>query len=93
MTARADMVSHFRRAGIDLTPQPMEVAPANYNYLGGLRIDEQAESLTIKGLYAAGEAAGGWGGIESTGRDRFFGSFPKWSYENKVAPIDSIPGV
>jgi fumarate reductase (CoM/CoB) subunit A len=31
--------SHFRRAGIDITWQPMEVAPGNHTYLGGARID------------------------------------------------------
>ncbi len=67
MTARADMVSHFKRAGIDLTWQPMEVAPANHTCLGGLRVNENAESMTIPGLYAAGEAAGGWGGSNRLG--------------------------
>ena len=67
MTARADMVSHFKRAGIDLTWQPMEVAPANHTCLGGLRVDEHAESTTVEGLYAAGESAGGWGGSNRLG--------------------------
>ena len=67
MSARADMVSHFKRAGIDLTWQPMELAPGNHTYLGGLRIDENAESMTIRGLIAAGEAAGGWGGSNRLG--------------------------
>jgi fumarate reductase (CoM/CoB) subunit A len=67
LTARADMTSHFKRAGVDLTWQPMEVAPANHTWLGGLRVDEHAESSTIKGLYAAGEAAGGWGGSNRLG--------------------------
>jgi len=67
MTARADMVSQFKRAGIDLTWQPMEVAPGNHTYLGGLRIDEYAKSTTLEGLYAGGEAAGGWGGSNRLG--------------------------
>jgi fumarate reductase (CoM/CoB) subunit A len=66
-TARADMLSHFKRAGIDLTWQPMEVAPGNHTWLGGLRIDETAEAVTLKGLYAGGEAAGGWGGSNRLG--------------------------
>jgi fumarate reductase (CoM/CoB) subunit A len=67
MTARKDMVSHFKRAGVDLTWQPMEVAPANHTCLGGLRVDEQVQSTTIEGLYAAGEAVGGWGGSNRLG--------------------------
>ncbi len=67
MTARQDMVSHFKRAGVDLTWQPMEVAPANHTCLGGLRVNEHAESTTIEGLYAAGESVGGWGGSNRLG--------------------------
>ena len=66
-TARKDMYSHFKRAGVDLTWQPMEVAPANHTCLGGLRVDEHTESTTITGLYAAGESAGGWGGSNRLG--------------------------
>ena len=66
-TARADMFSHFKRAGVDLTWQPMEVAPANHTCLGGLRVNEHAASSTIEGLYAAGESAGGWGGSNRLG--------------------------
>jgi fumarate reductase (CoM/CoB) subunit A len=75
MTARADMVSHFKRAGIDLTWQPMEVAPANHTCLGGMRVDENAESTTIRGLYAAGEAAGGWGGSNRLGGNALAATF------------------
>jgi succinate dehydrogenase/fumarate reductase flavoprotein subunit len=67
MTARADIVSHLKRGGIDLAWQPMEVAPGLHSHLGGLRIDENAESMTIEGLYAAGEASGGWGGSNRLG--------------------------
>lgn len=67
MTARADMASHFKRAGVDLTWQPMEVAPANHTCLGGLRVDEHAKSTKIEGLFAAGESAGGWGGSNRLG--------------------------
>ncbi len=67
MTARADIVSHLKRGGIDLAWQPMEVAPGLHSFLGGLRIDENGESMTIKGLYGAGEAAGGWGGSNRLG--------------------------
>jgi fumarate reductase (CoM/CoB) subunit A len=66
-TARADIVSHYKRAGIDLAWQPMEIAPGNHTWLGGLRIDENAESTAIQGLYAGGEAAGGWGGSNRLG--------------------------
>lgn len=62
MKTRTDILNHYKLAGIDLTWQPMEVTPGNHTYLGGLRIDENCESTNLKSLYAAGEAAGGWGG-------------------------------
>lgn len=67
MTARGEMVSTFKRAGIDLAWQPLQIAPGNHTYLGGLRIDERTESTKIEGLFAAGEAAGGWGGSNRLG--------------------------
>ena len=44
MTARSDMVSHYKRGGIDLTWQPTEVAPGLHSFLGGLRISGQLRS-------------------------------------------------
>lgn len=67
MRARGDFVNHYKRAGVDITWQPIEVAPGNHTYLGGLRIDENAAARTLKGLYAGGEAAGGWGGSNRLG--------------------------
>jgi fumarate reductase (CoM/CoB) subunit A len=74
-TARADIVSHYKRAGVDLTWQPMEIAPGNHTWLGGLRIDEHAESTVIQGLYAGGEAAGGWGGSNRLGGNALAAAF------------------
>ncbi len=67
METRKDMVSVFKRAGIDITWQSLEVAPGLHSFLGGLRIDGTTESSVIKGLFAGGEAAGGWGGANRLG--------------------------
>ena len=54
------------KAGVDLTKQPLEMAPAAHTCLGGVSID--AESRTsISGLYAAGEVAGGVHGANRIG--------------------------
>ena len=45
------------RAGLDITREPAEVAPAAHTSLGGIRINEKCEA-SIEGIYAAGEAAG-----------------------------------
>jgi succinate dehydrogenase/fumarate reductase flavoprotein subunit len=45
---------HF---GIDITKDPIEVAPAAHYQLGGIQISERGET-NVTGLYAAGECAG-----------------------------------
>ncbi|MEP9353897.1 FAD-binding protein [Xanthobacter sp. KR7-65] len=47
--------------GIDLTRQPVEVAPIAHYHMGGIRVDT-AMRTTLPGLYAAGEAVGGANG-------------------------------
>lgn len=45
-------------AGIDVRRQAVEIFPEHHYQNGGVRIDENART-TVRGLYAAGEAAGG----------------------------------
>lgn len=47
--------------GIDLTQQPIEVAPIAHYHMGGIRVDDTLQS-GIPGLYACGEAIGGVNG-------------------------------
>ncbi|MHA1526477.1 MAG: FAD-binding protein, partial [Promethearchaeota archaeon] len=44
--------------GIDIRKEPMEVTPTTHHVMGGLKID-QLTKTNIKGLFAAGEVAGG----------------------------------
>jgi succinate dehydrogenase/fumarate reductase flavoprotein subunit len=44
--------------GIDLTREPIEIAPAVHYFMGGIEITPRAETR-VAGLYAAGEVAGG----------------------------------
>lgn len=55
------MVKQFRNfAGVDITRQPMEVAPTAHHFMGGVRIrPEDGRSTTVEGLYPAGEAEAG----------------------------------
>ena len=53
-------------AGVDITKQPMEMAPAAHTCLGGVTIDANGKT-SITGLYAAGEAAGGVHGANRIG--------------------------
>ncbi|MDD5014186.1 MAG: FAD-binding protein [Atribacterota bacterium] len=54
------------KAGIDITKEPAEVAPIAHTALGGIIINEECET-SLKGLYAAGEVAGGVHGANRLG--------------------------
>jgi len=52
------MLEDFLDIGIDIRKEPMEVTPTTHHVMGGLKID-QLTKTNIKGLFAAGEVAGG----------------------------------
>jgi succinate dehydrogenase/fumarate reductase flavoprotein subunit len=56
-------LAYCQRAGIDPTTQPFEAGPAQHYMMGGVRIDERAQT-GVPGLFAAGEAAGGVHGAD-----------------------------
>ena len=56
----------LRHAGVDLSRQPIEIAPVVQNFTGGIAID--ADGFTgVEGLWAAGEATGGVHGADRPG--------------------------
>jgi len=57
---------HLMKYGIDLRKDKVEFAPAIQHFNGGVRININAES-SLKGLYAAGENAGGQHGADRPG--------------------------
>ncbi|HIJ12478.1 MAG TPA: FAD-binding protein, partial [Halobacteriales archaeon] len=54
-------------AGIDITKEPMEVAPTCHYMMGGIRVDPETQETCVPGLYASGEAAGGLHGANRLG--------------------------
>lgn len=52
------MLELFLKIGIDIREEPMEVSPTAHHLMGGLTINERAET-TIKRVFAAGEVTGG----------------------------------
>jgi len=64
----SDVLRKAKKAGIDLSYQPIELAPNPHDLVGGVKIDETG-ATTVRGLYAAGEASGG-----AHGASRFGGS-------------------
>ena len=49
--------TQYKNLGIDVTRGPFEAAPAFHFQIGGVRINEEAET-SLRGLYAAGEVSG-----------------------------------
>ena len=49
---------YLLKYGVDITKQPLEVAPMAHYSLGGIRINPDCQTR-LKGLFAAGEVAGG----------------------------------
>ncbi len=55
------VIDRLQANGIDLTREPIEVAPIAHYHMGGLRVDAALETR-IANLFAAGEAVGGANG-------------------------------
>ena len=60
-TAFGPVIDRLLNNGIDLTREPVEVAPIAHYHMGGVKVDTRMRS-TVAGLYAAGEAVGGAAG-------------------------------
>src|SRR5881396_885346 len=54
-------------ADVDITKEPMEVGPTCHYVMGGVRVDADSTQATVKGLFAAGECAGGMHGSNRLG--------------------------
>jgi succinate dehydrogenase / fumarate reductase, flavoprotein subunit len=72
----ADFVRHklpsmyeqfIKLADIDITKEPMEVAPTVHYAMGGIRVEAETGASTVPGLFAAGEAAAGLHGANRLG--------------------------
>ena len=62
-----EVISYLKERGVDLERKDMvEIEPAAQHFQGGIRIRERAQT-SLKGLYAAGECAGGQHGANRPG--------------------------
>ena len=57
----------LKLAKVDITKQPMEVAPTIHYAMGGIRVDAETGATTVPGLFAAGEVAAGLHGANRLG--------------------------
>lgn len=54
-------------ADVDITKEPMEVAPTVHYAMGGVRVEAETGASSVPGLYAAGEVAAGLHGANRLG--------------------------
>jgi succinate dehydrogenase / fumarate reductase flavoprotein subunit len=54
-------------ADVDITKQPMEVAPTVHYMMGGIKVDADTCATDVAGLFAVGEVAGGVHGANRLG--------------------------
>ena len=52
---------------LDISKEPMEVSPTAHYSMGGLEVNPKEHSTIVRGLYAAGEVAGGLHGANRLG--------------------------
>src|SRR6202049_2555042 len=57
----------LKLAKVDITKEPMEVAPTLHYMMAGVRVDPETAATTVPGLYAAGEIASGLHGANRLG--------------------------
>jgi len=54
-------------ADVDITAEPMEVGPTCHYVMGGVEVDPGTAAASVRGLFAAGEVAGGMHGSNRLG--------------------------
>jgi len=80
--------------GIDITKEPIEIAPVVQCFIGGIKFNEKAET-TIPGLFACGEVAGGAHGAARPGGNllaisQVFGFIAGREAAKRALPIEKI---
>jgi succinate dehydrogenase / fumarate reductase flavoprotein subunit len=62
------MYHQFKELGdVDITKEPMEVAPTCHYVMGGVEVDADSQAASVAGLYAVGEVSGGMHGANRLG--------------------------
>lgn len=61
------MYAQFAAVGVDITREPMEIAPTAHYSMGGVRVQSQTHATEVSGLFAAGEVAAGVHGANRLG--------------------------
>ncbi|MFM9885230.1 MAG: FAD-dependent oxidoreductase [Burkholderiales bacterium] len=89
------VIDRLAKNGIDLTKQPIEVAPIAHYHMGGIEVDG-AMRTGVDGLFAAGEAVGGANGANRLSGNAItealvFGRVAGKSAAERARSMPSIP--
>ncbi len=93
------MYHQFKELGdVDITKEPMEVAPTCHYVMGGVEVDADSQQSIVPGLYAVGEASGGMHGSNRLGGNSLgdllvFGKRAGDAAANYVAALSRRPVV
>ncbi|MDD5014497.1 MAG: FAD-binding protein [Atribacterota bacterium] len=84
----------LKERGIDISKQPIEIAPVVQCFIGGVSFNEHAES-TVPGLYVCGEVAGGAHGAARPGGNllaisQVFGFIAGREAAKRALPIEKV---
>jgi fumarate reductase (CoM/CoB) subunit A len=84
----------LKERGIDISQQPIEIAPVVQCFIGGVTFNEYAES-TVSGLYVCGEVAGGAHGAARPGGNllaisQVFGYIAGREAAKRALPIEKV---
>jgi succinate dehydrogenase/fumarate reductase flavoprotein subunit len=95
-TRYADTMRRYAAAGVDITREPMLVAPAPHTSLGGVAIDARCRVLrsdgsAIPGLFAAGEVTGGVHGRNRIGGNAGTEVLVFGRIAGREAALNSVP--
>jgi succinate dehydrogenase flavoprotein subunit len=80
-------------ADVDITEQPMEIGPTCHYVMGGVEVDaDTGATMTVAGLYAAGEVSGGMHGSNRLGGNSLSDLlvFGKRAGEYAASYVDSL---
>ncbi len=94
------MYAQFAAVGVDITKQPMEIAPTAHYSMGGLQVRPQTHATAVPGLFAAGEVTAGVHGANRLGGNSLaeillFGRIAgeaagRYAQENAGLPLDKL---
>jgi succinate dehydrogenase / fumarate reductase flavoprotein subunit len=93
------MYHQFKELGdVDITKEPMEVAPTCHYVMGGVEVDADTQQAAVPGLYAVGEVSGGMHGANRLGGNSLgdllvFGKRAGEHAADYVASLPSRPAI